>query len=45
MSDEEFWVHWIADTPEEDKDYSGCGWVVLLLVALIMGAGVILTLL
>lgn len=39
MSDEDFWIHWIADTPEEDEEYSGCGWLVL--IGLIMGAVVI----
>ena len=47
MSDEEFWVHWIADTPEEEEveEHSGCGWIVILMVALIVGAGVIAVLL
>ena len=31
--DDDFWTTWIATTPNEDRDFKGCGlWLLLLLI-------------
>jgi hypothetical protein len=39
MEDDDFWTTYIATTPDEDKDFAGCGrwlaWIIVAVLAMI----------